>query len=165
MEAPINLNGNGTPVAIFFYIVCMKMYAASLLAIFLFIFGCTSDASNDIAAIKDVMDKQVVAWNNGDIEGYMTGYWNNDSLLFIGSKGPKYGYGNTLSGYKKSYPDKETMGQLSFSSLQYKKLSDEYYHVTGAWKLTRKEDAPSGFFTLIFRKIDGKWVIVADHSS
>lgn len=111
------------------------------------------------------MNAQVAAWNNGNIENYMHGYWNNDSLLFIGSKGPKYGYNSTLSNYKKSYPDKAAMGELHFSSLKYNRLSDEYYHVTGAWSLIRAEDNPNGYFTLIFRKIDGNWVIVADHSS
>lgn len=129
------------------------------------LYGCQDNASDDVAAIRNVMDKQVAAWNNGDILTYMEGYWNNDSLVFIGSKGPKYGYTNTLNNYKKSYPDKDAMGLLDFSSLQYKKLSDEYYHVIGAWRLTRKEDVPAGYFTLLFRKINGNWVIVADHSS
>lgn len=127
--------------------------------------SCSPHANNDTTDISAVLNTQAEEWNKGNIEGYMQGYWNNDSLLFIGSKGPVYGYNNTLQRYKKGYPDKEAMGQLSFSHLSFKKLSDEYYHVTGSWSLIRKEDNPNGYFTLIFRKIDGHWVIVADHSS
>lgn len=129
------------------------------------IFGCTQNNSADITAIKSVMNAQVAAWNIGNIDGYMQGYWDNDSLLFIGSKGPKYGYNSTLNNYKKSYPDKAAMGELHFSSLKYNRLSAEYYHITGEWSLIRANDNPNGYFTLIFRKIDGSWVIVADHSS
>ncbi len=115
--------------------------------------------------INDVLDKQAAAWNKGDIETYMQGYWNHDSLLFIGSKGPVYGYQPTLERYKKSYPDKQAMGVLSFSALTFKKLSDEYYYVTGNWSLQRDKDNPNGYFTLLFRNMNGKWLIVADHSS
>ncbi len=115
--------------------------------------------------VTAVLDKQAAAWNKGDIETYMQGYWNNDSLLFIGSKGPVYGYKPTLERYKKSYPDKQAMGVLNFSALMFKKLSDEYYYVTGKWSLQRDKDNPNGYFTLLFRKMDGKWSIVADHSS
>lgn len=121
--------------------------------------------NNDVVQITAVLDKQSAAWNEGDIETYMQGYWNNDSLLFIGSKGPVYGYQPTLERYKKSYPDKKAMGVLGFSALSFKKLSDEYFYVTGRWSLQRDKDNPNGYFTLLFRKIEGNWLIVADHSS
>ena len=129
------------------------------------IISCNENNNDAITAITKVMDTQAAEWNNGNIDGYMEGYWHSDSLLFIGSNGPNYGYTNTLERYKKAYPDKAAMGELHFSSLKYNKLSDEYYHVTGAWSLIRAEDNPNGYFTLIFRKINGQWVIVADHSS
>lgn len=122
-------------------------------------------AKDNIMLIKDVLDEQATAWNKGDIEAYMQGYWHDDSLLFIGNKGPVYGYKSTLERYKKSYPDKQAMGELSFSELTFKKLSNEYYFVTGKWSLQRDKDNPNGYFTLLFRKIKGKWRIVADHSS
>jgi ketosteroid isomerase-like protein len=61
--------------------------------------------SKDEQAIREVMNKQVNAWNSGDIDAFMTTYWKNDSLLFVGSKGPIYGWQTTLDSYKKSYPD------------------------------------------------------------
>lgn len=124
--------------------------------------GCITDASKDIRA---VLNKQVEGWNNGNIDSYMQGYRHNDSLLFIGSSGPTYGYEATLERYKKAYPDKAHMGILSFAEVQMKRLSREYYFVSGKWNLDRTQKSVSGYFTLIFKNIEGKWFIVADHSS
>jgi hypothetical protein len=115
--------------------------------------------------ILSILDRQTRDWNRGNIEGFMVGYWNNDSLMFIGKSGITYGYKQTLANYKKNYSDTMQMGKLSFNILQVKKLSDEYYYVVGKWMLKRTVGDLSGHYNLLFRKINGKWVIVADHSS
>src|SRR5258705_9012772 len=71
----------------------------------------------DESAIRKVLNDQVIAWNNGDIEKFMQGYWKNDSLMFISAKGIKWGWQTTLDNYKKGYPDTITMGKLSFDLL------------------------------------------------
>lgn len=119
----------------------------------------------DEAEIRNVLKTQAEAWNQGDIEAYMQGYWNSDSLLFVGKSGPTYGYRATLERYKKSYPDKASMGQLTFSELRVRLLSGNSAFVLGRWSLQREKDAPGGFFTLLWEKKRGHWVIVADHSS
>ena len=116
-------------------------------------------------AIRKTLDDQTAAWNRGDIETFMKGYWENDSLMFIGKSGVTYGWSNTLNNYKKNYPDTATMGQLIFTLLQVKKLSPKYYHVTGKWYLKRSIGDVSGHYTLVFRKINGHWFIISDHSS
>lgn len=142
----------------------MKLIHCILFA-FIILTACKSQTShNDEAAIINVLNTQAEEWNKGNIDGYMQGYWNSDSLLFIGRKGPKYGYTTTLESYQNGYPDAAAMGILTFSDINLKKLSDEYYYVTGGWALKR-EDNPGGYFTLLFRKINNKWVIVADHTS
>ena len=95
----------------------------------------------------------------------MKGYWENDSLMFIGKSGVTYGYKNTLENYKKNYPDTAAMGKLTFTLIQVKRLSPEYYHVTGKWHLKRTIGDIGGHYTLLFRKIKGQWVIISDHSS
>lgn len=95
----------------------------------------------------------------------MNGYWNNDSLKFIGKSGIQYGWQQTLENYKKSYPDKSTMGILKFDIVKIESLSKNSAFVIGKWALTRDKGDVSGFFTLLFRIIDGKWLIVCDHSS
>lgn len=120
--------------------------------------------SNDEAAIRNCMNEQLTAWNNGNIEAFMQTYWQNDSVLFV-SNPPTYGWQQTLDRYKKGYPDTAAMGKLSFDLLQLKQLSPEYYFVMGAWHLKRTAGNVGGYFTLLFRKINGKWLIVVDHSS
>jgi ketosteroid isomerase-like protein len=70
-----------------------------------------------------------------------------------------------LANYKKRYPDTVAMGKLIFTLIEIKRLSSEYYHVTGKWNLQRSVGDVSGHFTLVFRKVADKWVIISDHSS
>lgn len=116
-------------------------------------------------AIKTMLAAQVAEWNKGNIEGYMHGYWEDDSLLFIGSKGPRYGYGVTLSRYKEAYPDEAHMGKLTSTITRMERLSRRHYFVVGRWALKRSAGDVGGSYTLLLRKIKGKWVVVADHSS
>ena len=121
--------------------------------------------TTDETEVRNVLAKQNAAWNRGDVDAFMVGYWENDSLMFIGKSGVTYGYKNTLANYKKNYPDTTVMGKLTFTLIQVKQLSPEYFHVTGKYYLTRTIGDASGHFTLVFRKINGKWLIISDHSS
>lgn len=115
--------------------------------------------------IIHVLKTQDTEWNKGNIDGFMQTYWNSDSLMFIGKSGVTYGWKNTLNNYKKGYPDTSAMGKLDFTLIDIKKLSRKYYHVVGKWHLTRSVGNLQGHFTLLLKKIKGKWVIIADHSS
>ena len=140
----------------------MRSVFVALLTIISFsVFSQTKDETE----VRNVLAKQNAAWNRGDVEAFMVGYWENDSLMFIGKSGVTYGYKNTLENYKKNYPDTATMGKLTFTLIKVKQLSPEYFHVTGKYYLTRTIGDASGHFTLLFRKINGKWVIISDHSS
>lgn len=121
--------------------------------------------SNEAASIRKLLQAQTEAWNKGDIEGFMQTYWKSDSLLFIGKSGVNRGWKATLANYKKGYPDTTAMGKLFFDLIEIKKLSPEYFYVVGKWMLKRSIGDLSGHYDLLLRKIKGKWVIVADHSS
>ena len=121
--------------------------------------------SGDEQTIRKVLGDQVIAWNNGNIEEFMKGYWNNDSLMFIGKSGVTYGYHNTLMNYKQHYNNADAMGTLSFELIKVQRLSPEYYFIVGKWHLKRNIGDVGGHYNLLFRKIEGIWVIVADHSS
>ena len=91
-------------------------------------------------------------------------YWQSDSLKFIGSKGLTYGWQKTLNNYTKGYPNKDAMGILTFTIIESIQLSETSIYVIGKWEL--KKDKPNGgHFTLLWQKINHKWVIVADHTS
>ena len=115
--------------------------------------------------LRKVLEVQQKSWNNGDIEGFMTTYWNNDSLMFIGKTGVTYGWQNTLNNYKKGYPDKAAMGTLNFNLISIKKVSRKYYSIIGKWHLTREAGDLQGHFTLLLKKIHRHWFIIQDHSS
>jgi ketosteroid isomerase-like protein len=134
--------------------------------LFLLLLSTAVSARNNTAAIRKVLSDQAAAWNRGDVTGYMAaGYWKNDSLVFIGKSGPTYGYDSTLARYKRGYPDKATMGTLSFDIKQIRKLSGRAAFVIGKWHLDRSSNPVGGTFTLLFQKKDGRWVITADHTS
>lgn len=115
-------------------------------------------------AILDVMYQQEQAWNSGDIDAFMKGYWRSDSLMFVGKNGIKYGWQTTLENYKKSYPDRSTMGKLSFT-IEKLEVENQTAFMLGKWNITRDSGNIGGYFTLYWKKIDGNWVIVLDHTS
>lgn len=119
---------------------------------------------NETNLVLAHMKTQEDSWNKGDIPGFMNYYWKSDSLKFIGSKGITYGWQKTLDNYLKGYPTKEAMGILKFTVVEATQLSNTCIFVIGKWELT-KEKPVGGHFTLLWKKINGIWVIVADHTS
>ena len=137
-----------------------------LLYTFLVLTNSKAQSNKDGDAIMHVLNTQTSAWNQGNIDQFMVGYWQSDSLLFIGKSGMNQGYQTTLDNYKKGYPDRAAMGTLKFDILKIKPLGKKHCFVVGKWHLTRPEKGDvGGHFSLIFQKIKGKWVIIADHSS
>jgi len=121
--------------------------------------------TSDDKQIRRVMDEQVAAWNNGELEKFMEGYWQSDSLQFIGGRGIVYGWKPTLERYRKNYPDAAARGTLRFEILKVERLGRDTAFVVGKFFLTRPQAGnASGYFTLLWRKIGGKWKIVVDHT-
>jgi hypothetical protein len=120
----------------------------------------------DKQTVLQILENQTKAWNTGDLDNFMVGYWKNDSLMYIGKNGVTYGYEPTLQNYRKNYSNRDKMGQLKFTILHVNRLASHIIQVVGKWNLTRPAVGDvSGHFTLIFRNIKGEWVIVSDHSS
>ena len=153
--------------AIIFSIFIKKMNRKLLITGLMLISYCSLQAqiNNDEQQVRDVLTAQVVAWNGGDITTFMQSYAKTDSIMFIGSKGVTYGWDSTLAHYKRGYPNKAAMGVLSFDLIKIKQLSPDYFFVVGKFTLIRDRDTPSGYFDLLFQKINGRWVIVSDHTS
>jgi hypothetical protein len=142
----------------------MKKSFLSLFILTAFFFSANAQSADE-KVIRQILAEQTASWNKGNIDEFMKGYWQNDSLMFIGQNGVTYGYTNTLNNYKKNYGSADKMGTLKFTLLTVKRLSQEYYFVVGKWELERKAGNVGGHYDLIFRKINGKWVIISDHSS
>ena len=137
-----------------------------MLALFFLAVALNAQTTGKAAkSILSVMDQQEKAWNKGDLSAFMEGYWKSDSLCFIGSRGLTHGWTQTLENYKKGYPNTDAMGQLKFTIVSVEQLSKKSAYVIGKWQLTRTKGDIGGHYTLLWKKIKGKWVIVADHSS
>ena len=125
-----------------------------------------AQTDDDKKQIFNILDRQTKAWNQGKVVDFMNGYWESDSLMYIGKSGVTYGYIATLQRYKKNYPDKSTMGTLKFDIIKVNFISKDACFVVGKWHLTRPEKGDvGGYYTLLWRKMNGNWVIVSDHSS
>ena len=116
----------------------------------------------DEITVRAILLAQASAWNRGDIASFMQGYWPDDRLRFASGGTVTRGWQAISDRYHERYKDKETMGTLSFSELEFDRISRTAIIVHGAWMLERTSDAPSGLFTLVFRKLDDGWVIVSD---
>ena len=126
--------------------------------------GGLSDASRE--AIEEVLEEQAEAWNRGDLEAFMEGYWDSPDLVFTSGARVQRGWQTTLDRYRASYGTApETMGRLSFSELEIHSLGRDSAWALGRWTLERQGREQGGIFTLVFRRIDGRWLIIHDHTS
>lgn len=117
-------------------------------------------------AIRQVLDAQVVAWNKGDLPGFMEGYWQSPDLSFFAGANKTRGWQATLDRYRKKYQGEgKEMGKLSFKEIDVRMLGPEHALVTGRWHLQLKADTAGGLFSLIMHKKDAGWRIVHDHTS
>jgi len=136
-----------------------------LLILIIMLVSCNSiDQKKDKDEIKMALLKSAEDWSDGDIEAYMNVYWKSEELQFIGKNGITYGWQKTLENYIKGYPSKEHTGKLTFEILNINFLAKGLYSLTGKYHLERTVGNTNGIYTLIFKKIDGKWVIISDHS-
>jgi len=127
--------------------------------------GPSKRSDRIIAAVRQVLDAQVAAWNRGDIEGYMAGYWRSEDTVFVSGDSLTRGWQTVLARYKKNYDSREKMGTLTFSDLEITPIGSDAAIAIGRWHLQRAKDEPHGRFTLIFRKTRQGWRIVHDHTS
>lgn len=150
-------------------------YATRFAALLLFTFhlvapaaisaGQAAERQADRTAIRAVLDAQHEAWNRGDIDAFLTGYWHSTDLTFSGTNGISRGWDAVLARYKKNYPDRSAMGTLDFSNLEFRFLGPDAALVLGHWHLKREKDELGGVFSLVFQRFPEGWRIIHDHTS
>jgi beta-aspartyl-peptidase (threonine type) len=118
------------------------------------------------AAIRQVLDEQATAWNRGDLDAFMNGYWVSHELSFFSGKDRKQGWQETKDRYRARYQGEgREMGQLTFSDLEIDVLSADTAWVRGRWQVVTSKETLDGLFTLVFKKPPEGWRIVHDHTS
>jgi beta-aspartyl-peptidase (threonine type) len=143
---------------------------AVLLIFFVFgqgrVFGKRAEGHEaDRVAIQEVLKAQQAAWNRGDVDAFVVGYWQSPELTFSGSSGVSRGWDGVLARYKKNYPDRAAMGLLGFSELEFRFLGADAALVLGKWHLKREKGDVGGVFTLVWQRFPEGWKIVHDHTS
>lgn len=119
----------------------------------------------DRQAIQSVLSAQQAAWNRGDVDAFLVGYWHSPELTFSGTNGVSRGWDGVLARYKKNYPDRAAMGELNFSDLEFHFLGADAALVLGKWHLKREKGDIGGVFTLVWQKFPEGWKIIHDHTS
>lgn len=137
------------------------MFRVSIL-LFISFLGCCSPSDQPL---RDLLQMQQDAWNAGDIEAYMQGYLNSERLRFVGSGGETRGWQSVLDGYLRGYPDRESMGVLSFDILEIRHLGTGYAMIYGKYTLARINEQLTGLFTLLAEHTENGWRITHDHTS
>jgi ketosteroid isomerase-like protein len=117
-------------------------------------------------AIRAVLDSQVQAWNRGDLEAFMQGYWRSPDLTFFSDGVTVSGWEETLGRYRKRYQSAgNEMGKLEFVDMKIELLGSGAAFVRGRFNLKMSGGDSGGLFTLTLRKLSGGWKIVHDHTS
>lgn len=123
------------------------------------------DHASDRTAITQALADQQTAWNQGDIDTFLVTYWHSPEVTFSGTSGIIRGWDAVLARYQKTYSDREAMGQLQFSQLEYRFLGQDGALVLGHWHLTRAKGDIGGVFSLIWQRFPEGWRIIHDHTS
>ena len=130
------------------------------------LFGRGGEERNaDRKAINAVLSAQQSAWNRGDVDDFLVGYWHSNELTFSGSGGVSRGWDGVLARYKKNYADRAAMGVLHFSDLEFRFLGQDAALVLGRWQLKREIGDVGGVFTLVWQRFPDGWKIIHDHTS
>jgi ketosteroid isomerase-like protein len=131
--------------------------------------ACAGLGESDVEAARQeilaAMKVSAEAWNAGDIDRYMECYDRSKEVRFAGEESYSLGWQTVLDNYRKGYPDRASMGTLTYSDVDVTVISPDGALVFGRWRLDRREDSPSGLYTLLFRKGPAGWRIVHDHST
>jgi uncharacterized protein (TIGR02246 family) len=119
----------------------------------------------DTKAIHEVLSRQQAAWNRGDVDAFLIGYWRSPELTFSGGSGVSRGWDGVLARYRKNYPDRATMGEVEFTGLELRFLGPDAALVLGQWHLKRESGDVGGVFSLVWQKFPDGWKIIHDHTS
>lgn len=118
--------------------------------------------------IRRLLEDQVTAWNQGDLEGFMQGYWHSPELTFFSNGSATKGWEPALARYKQRYQSGgHAMGKLDFQELAVTPLCSDAAFVRGQFHLVMADGKePHGMFTLVLRRFPTiGWKIVHDHTS
>ena len=165
------MSTEGVPMARTRIFLALGVVVLALLVVMRLRGDGNSSPEKSRTAIRKVLDDQVDAWNQADLEGFMHGYWQDQDspdqkLTFFSGGDTTSGWQATYERYRRRYQGEgQEMGTLTFSDLDILPLGGDNAVVRGHWKVEKKSETVEGLFTLLFQKKAGHWYIVHDHTS
>ncbi len=125
-----------------------------------------AQVENAAHPVRALLDAQVKAWNTGDLDGFVSAYWNDDRVTFFSGNDVSRGFKPLRDRYFKRYKaEGKEMGQLAFEDLEIKSVSPDCAVARGRYRLKMKASEPTGLFTLWVKKTPEGWRITHDHTS
>jgi ketosteroid isomerase-like protein len=145
----------------------MRIRFGCLAAVLLLPAACAPDGTPDGVSneVHALLSQQVADWNSGDIAAFMDGYWRDDRVRFASGGEVRRGWSKVMSDYERRYPDRAAMGTLHTGGVEITEIGKEAAVVFGQWAVTAGGAHHCGLFTLLVRKVEGRWVVVHDHTS
>ncbi len=114
-------------------------------------------------ALAAVLDRQVQAWNRGDLEGFVSVY--AEDAAFVSPTGLTRGRQAVLDRYRKRYPDKAAMGRLSLEIVETRLADAHAASLVARWTLAYPDKpTAAGLTLLVLHARGGTWLIVQDAS-
>jgi uncharacterized protein (TIGR02246 family) len=120
----------------------------------------------ELDVVKVVLTQEK-AWNAGDIADYVKEFKDSPDTLFVWSHVSR-GFKQILEDYERTYPNRASMGTLTYSELEVHSLSDTFAVCIGKYHVERakKDGGPAdGLFSLVLEKTPDGWKIVLDHTT
>jgi hypothetical protein len=110
-----------------------------------------------------ILEKQETDWNQGNLKGFLSAYWDSDTLRSVSVRGIYYGKERLQNHLKSTFPDSASMGNLSYDVVHIELIGDNDALLTGKWLRKNDKKFRGGYFSILLRKLQGRWQIVAEH--
>lgn len=124
-----------------------------------------NSAAADETLISTLLNGMARAWCEGDIEVMFASYWRDAGLRYANGAAVVRGFDAVCDNFRGRFSDRATMGQLSFSELEVEKLGPDVATAFGRWHIEREAGPAEGLFTLVLKRMGGRWLITSDHAS
>ncbi|WP_276498007.1 YybH family protein [Pontibacter litorisediminis] len=122
--------------------------------------------SDAVQEVRQALEGQISAWNQGDLETAMAFYWNSPDMLWISKNGTEKGYQEVYEMFLQDFPDRGKMGTYTYTPLHIEQLAKEAVYFVFRWMIELNgERLMGGVSSQVWKKLDGRWVVTSEHAS
>lgn len=148
------------PVASFAWLIIFVLFAVSPTP--------AQSKADPLAEVKAALDTQVAAWNSGASQPGSSVYFDSPEMLWVNRTGVRKGNAPIQASYRRTAASTNPApaGVYSYEPLHMERLAPNCVYFVMRWKYEMNGRPPqTGVTSLVWKKINKKWVIVAEHAS